>query len=96
MMLVVWTMMPRGHQSTQSVINCRIFRCGIMKSTGLQIDPHLPKPQCDALAETGEIHGCGKPFNVWSCGLKIRTTSMMLVVWTMMPPCISPPNQTLG
>ena len=45
-------------------LNCRIFRCGIMKSTNQQIDPHLCKTQCDALFEKGEIYGCGKPFRV--------------------------------
>ena len=45
-------------------LNCRIFRCGILKTTYQQIDPHLPKDQCDKLFETGEIYGCGKPFRV--------------------------------
>jgi DNA-directed RNA polymerase subunit RPC12/RpoP len=45
-------------------LNCRIFRCGILKSTGQQIDPHLAKEHCDRLFEKGEIHGCGKPFKV--------------------------------
>ena len=45
-------------------LNCRIFRCGIMKNTYVQIDPHLSKVLCDKLFETGEIYGCGKPFRV--------------------------------
>ena len=35
-----------------------------MKSTGEQIDPHLPKKHCDRLVDHGEIYGCGKPFRV--------------------------------
>jgi len=45
-------------------LNCRIFRCGILKSTGQQIDPHLSKEHCDRLVERDEIYGCGKPFKV--------------------------------
>ena len=45
-------------------LNCRIFRCGIIKSTGRQMDPHLAKEYCDSLFEKGEIYGCGKPFKV--------------------------------
>jgi hypothetical protein len=32
-------------------LNCRIFRCGIMKSTNQQINPHLNKEECDKLFE---------------------------------------------
>ena len=45
-------------------LNCRIFRCGILKSNGQQIDPHLSKKYCDWLVERNEIYGCGKPFKV--------------------------------
>ena len=45
-------------------LNCRIFRCGIYKSTGKQIDPHLAKPICDQLARDDLIYGCGKPFQI--------------------------------
>ncbi len=45
-------------------INCRIFRCGIYKSTFKQIDPHMPKEQCDDLARNDLIFGCGKPFQL--------------------------------
>lgn len=39
-------------------INCGIFRCGVDKY-GKQINPHLPKDQCDKLTE---IIGCKRPF----------------------------------
>lgn len=45
-------------------INCAIFRHGVMKKTGLQIDQHLPKIVCDELAREGKIYGCGKPFKL--------------------------------
>ena len=28
-------------------VNCRIFRCGILKSNYTQINPHLSKVECD-------------------------------------------------
>ena len=43
-------------------LNCRIFRHGILKINGVQMDPHSPKELCDALASNGHIYGCGKPF----------------------------------
>ena len=45
-------------------INCRIFRCGILKDEFTQIDPHLPKDKCDTLVSNNLIFGCGKPFEL--------------------------------
>jgi len=45
-------------------INCAIFRCGIYKNTGKQIEPHLSKYLCDTLKENDKIWGCGKPFQL--------------------------------
>jgi hypothetical protein len=45
-------------------INCAIFRHGIFKVSGLQIDPHTPKAQCDQYIEKNLIYGCGKPFKL--------------------------------
>ena len=45
-------------------INCAIFRHGTYKNTGQQMNPHTPKAECDRLAETNAIYGCGKPFRV--------------------------------
>ena len=47
-----------------SEVNCKIFRHGVMKDTGTQIDPHLAKEGCDKLAAEGLIYGCGKPFKL--------------------------------
>jgi hypothetical protein len=49
-------------------LNCRIFRCGVYVETGEQINPHLPKKECDELYDGGKIYGCGKPFMVDSSG----------------------------
>ena len=43
-------------------VNCAIFRCGIVKATGEQVPPHLPKEECDRLGDT--IWGCSKPFQL--------------------------------
>ena len=43
-------------------VNCAIFRCGVVKATGEQINPHLPKAECDALGDT--IWGCAKPMRL--------------------------------
>lgn len=43
-------------------INCRIFRHGVLKETGIQMDPHAPKEVCDDMVDKGLIYGCGKPF----------------------------------
>lgn len=54
-------------------INCAIFRHGVLKSNLSQINPHLPKQECDKLKDLDLIYGCGKPFkivlgdNIWTC-----------------------------
>ena len=45
-------------------VNCKIFRCGIYKHNGEQVEPHLSKYLCDALKENDKIWGCGKPFQL--------------------------------
>jgi hypothetical protein len=45
-------------------VNCAIFRHGTYKHNGQQLNPHLPKAECDRLAATGAIQGCGKPFQL--------------------------------
>jgi len=44
--------------------NCKIYRHGVLKETYVQIDPHLPKEECDRLARENLIIGCGKPFMI--------------------------------
>ena len=43
-------------------LNCHIFRHGIYKNNGQQINPHAPKNVCDELVKNDLIFGCGKPF----------------------------------
>ena len=45
-------------------LNCRIFRHGVLKSTGQQIDPHASQVMCEDLIAGDLIYGCGKPFRV--------------------------------
>lgn len=45
-------------------INCGIFRHGIRKADGKQMDPHAPKDVCDRLVLDNAIYGCGKPFQI--------------------------------
>jgi len=51
-------------QIFKNELNCKIFRHGVYKDTLKQIDPHLPKYDCDYLYNNGMIFGCGKPFLV--------------------------------
>jgi len=44
--------------------NCGIFRCGIYKSSGKQLNPHASKEVCDQVFKEGLIYGCGKPFQL--------------------------------
>ena len=41
-------------------INCGIFRCGIIKASGVQLSPHLPELECEAAIPY--IWGCSRPF----------------------------------
>lgn len=45
-------------------LNCGIFRCGMLKKDGSQINPHLDQASCERLVQNGEIDGCSKPFQV--------------------------------
>jgi hypothetical protein len=45
-------------------LNCRIFRCGIYKNNYTQINPHMPKKDCEELVLNNSIYGCGKPFKI--------------------------------
>lgn len=45
-------------------LNCRIFRHGIIKKTGKQIDSHESKDICEEYIKNDDIYGCGKPFMI--------------------------------
>jgi hypothetical protein len=45
-------------------INCAIFRHGIFKKNGKQINPHSTKELCDYYIRENKIYGCGKPFRI--------------------------------
>lgn len=54
-------------------INCKIFRCGVVKATGKQIGPHTKEAECNRFREEGLVWGCARPFRfdgttVQKCG----------------------------
>ena len=53
-------------------LNCGIFRHGVIKTTGRQIDPHASKEICDNLFKNNVIYGCGKPFRIIQNGEKFE------------------------
>lgn len=48
-------------------LNCGIFRHGILKSNGKQIDPHSSKELCDFYIKNNLAYGCCKPFRIIQC-----------------------------
>lgn len=54
---------PNCYQAIQiEAINCSIFRCGVMKDTMKQIDPHANEEECKRLVSEDLIYGCGTSF----------------------------------
>ena len=51
-------------QVLKGQLNCKIFRHGVMKDTLRQVNPHLPKKNCDDLISRELVYGCCKPFRV--------------------------------
>lgn len=51
-----------GIEILKSQLGCQIFRHATYKTTGIAIDPHTTKLQCEMLAKHDMIRGCGKPF----------------------------------
>ena len=45
-------------------INCKIFRHAVYKHNFEQINPHLPKIECDELFINDKVYGCAKPFEL--------------------------------
>ena len=45
-------------------LNCRIFRHGVFKINGTQINPHASKELCDFYVKNDLILGCSKPFQI--------------------------------
>ena len=46
-------------------INCGIFRHGVLKKSGKQINPHSSKRTCYNYIKKKMKIGCGKPFRVF-------------------------------
>ena len=45
-------------------INCAIFRHAAFKENFIQVNPHMPKDQCDQLITSDKVFGCAKPFKI--------------------------------
>jgi hypothetical protein len=45
-------------------LNCGIFRHGILKCNGKQIDPHSSKILCEYYIAKNMAYGCCKPFRI--------------------------------
>lgn len=45
-------------------LNCKIFRHGVMKDTGKQINPHASKIECNEYITNNLVYGCAKPFRI--------------------------------
>jgi len=56
-------------------LNCRIFRHAIYKHNYEQVNPHLPKKECDSLVENKKVYGCCKPFEIISKDNKLFVTT---------------------
>jgi hypothetical protein len=54
-------------------LNCGIFRHGVVKENGKQMDPHSSKDLCDYYIRENKIYGCGKPFQVLLINNKLET-----------------------
>jgi hypothetical protein len=54
-------------------INCAIFRHGIFKESGKQIDPHSSKDLCEYYIRENLIYGCGKPFKIILLNNELKT-----------------------
>jgi hypothetical protein len=54
-------------------INCGIFRHGVLKKNGKQINPHANKELCDYYVRENKIYGCGRPFRIILVDNKFET-----------------------
>ncbi len=45
-------------------LNCCIFRHGVLKENGAQINPHASIELCNYYIINNLIYGCGKPFQL--------------------------------
>eukprot|EP00004_Rigifila_ramosa_P011785 TRINITY_DN2519_c0_g1_i1.p1 TRINITY_DN2519_c0_g1~~TRINITY_DN2519_c0_g1_i1.p1 ORF type:complete len:156 (+),score=20.31 TRINITY_DN2519_c0_g1_i1:72-539(+) len=52
-------------------LNCRIFRHGAFKRSGMQIPPHASQAECEMWLSRNAVDGCAKPFRVVQVGDKL-------------------------
>lgn len=48
-------------------VNCKIFRHGILKQSGRQVNPHLSQVECERMVQNDQVYGCCKPFQLVNC-----------------------------
>jgi hypothetical protein len=48
----------------ENELNCKIIRHAVFKKNMCQINPHLPKNECDDLVEKKLVIGCAKPSQI--------------------------------
>ncbi len=53
-------------------LNCGIFRHGVKKKNGKQLNPHLSREKCEEYVQNNWIYGCGKPFQVVKSGEEMQ------------------------
>ena len=53
-----------SEQIIVSKVKCGIFRHGVYKNTGKQMNPHSDEERCNYLVTSDKIWGCGMPFRV--------------------------------
>ena len=64
--MVLIVQCPHCNQYIEVIeLNCRIFRCGVLKSDFSQINPHSSKEECVNMKNSDIIYGCGKPFRIF-------------------------------
>ena len=45
-------------------MNCGVFRHGVYKDTGKQVNPHASQETCNKLIKKNLIYGCGQMFTL--------------------------------
>lgn len=52
-------------QVVENEVNCQIFVHAVIKSTGVQVNPHASKEYCVSLVSQNLVDGCCKPFKLF-------------------------------
>lgn len=58
----------------ENELNCKIIRHAVFKKNMEQINPHLPKKECDELVANNLVIGCAGPSKIVKIGDKYVAT----------------------